>query len=405
MFDVEETFGRLELYLDHLDMDVSEYLSQAITSGSSQHPQKTNKGKEKVSQDEINGVEARTSTIDNSKEKVSHDEIEGVEARTSTVDSDYDSDDDNEYDSYKLVDYLSPGKEELIKLRNRMKANREAKSKAKGKTYSKINEPNDENGMHADNVKGETFEEYDIYMNELLTRLKNIDEDGKLKILSFLLKNMWTKCLTYYDMANGFSLWYKRISGKKVVAKYGQRPPRFSVLDKGKQRKQSRNFNFGSLVNYKWIRKVSGDKNKSNPYIRLCDIDDLVMKKYKCKVTPNQCTNAKKYALTSYEKTIREHYAMLRSHGKEIIDLNPGSTVMLEVSVNPDDKTYFDRFYVCLAGLADGWKAWCRKVNALDGYFLKSHNQGEILNAIRRDGNNRIYLVAWAVVNVENKEN
>nr|GEX30523.1 multidrug resistance-associated protein 5 [Tanacetum cinerariifolium] len=166
-----------------------------------------------------------------------------------------------------------------------------------------------------------------------------------------------------------------------------------------------RNFNFGSLVNYKWIRKVSGDKNKSNPYIRLCDIDDLVMKKYKCKVTPNQCTNAKKYALTSYEKTIREHYAMLRSHGKEIIDLNPGSTVMLEVSVNPYDKTYFDRFYVCLAGLADGWKAWCRKVNALDGYFLKSHNQGEILNAIRRDGNNRIYLVAWAVVNVENKEN
>ncbi|GJR31117.1 multidrug resistance-associated protein 5 [Tanacetum coccineum] len=30
MFDVEETFGRLTLYLDHLDMNLSEYLSQAI---------------------------------------------------------------------------------------------------------------------------------------------------------------------------------------------------------------------------------------------------------------------------------------------------------------------------------------------------------------------------------------
>ncbi|GKB83096.1 hypothetical protein Tco_0949991 [Tanacetum coccineum] len=30
-FDVEETFGRLNLYLDHLYMDLSEYLSQAIT--------------------------------------------------------------------------------------------------------------------------------------------------------------------------------------------------------------------------------------------------------------------------------------------------------------------------------------------------------------------------------------
>nr|GEV51053.1 nucleotide-binding, alpha-beta plait [Tanacetum cinerariifolium] len=31
MFDVEETFGRLTLYLDHLDIDLSEYLSKAIT--------------------------------------------------------------------------------------------------------------------------------------------------------------------------------------------------------------------------------------------------------------------------------------------------------------------------------------------------------------------------------------
>ncbi|GKG56944.1 hypothetical protein Tco_0582295, partial [Tanacetum coccineum] len=92
-----------------------------------------------------------------------------VEARTSTVDSDYDSefdsDDDSEYDSDKPVDYLSPGEEELIELGNRMKANREAKAKAKGNSALEINEPNDENSMPADNVRGETFEEYDIYIN------------------------------------------------------------------------------------------------------------------------------------------------------------------------------------------------------------------------------------------------
>ncbi|GKD60840.1 multidrug resistance-associated protein 5, partial [Tanacetum coccineum] len=32
-------------------------------------------------------------------------------------------------------------------------------------------------------------------------------------------------------------------------------------------------------------------------------------------------------------------------------------------------------------------------------------NQGEILTTIRRDGNNHIYPVAWAVVNIENKDN
>ncbi|GJT23709.1 pentatricopeptide repeat-containing protein [Tanacetum coccineum] len=57
-------------------------------------------------------------------------------------------------------------------------------------------------------------------------------------------------------------------------------------------------------------------------------------------------------------------------------DSNPGSTVKLGMTVNLDDKIYFD-----------------------------SPNQGEILNTIRRDGNNHIFPMAWAVVNVENKEN
>ncbi|GKB97188.1 multidrug resistance-associated protein 5 [Tanacetum coccineum] len=213
----QETFGRLELYLDHLDMDLSKYLSQAITTemnacvsktigppkkryfndfsmddmvdwaemeveqrgGSSQHPQKTYKGKENVHQDETKGDEARTNTTYNGKENVSQDETEGVKARTSNIDSDYDIDDDSEYVSNKSVDYLSPGEEELIKLRNRMKANREVKAKAKGNSVSEMNKPNDENSMPTDNVRGETFEEHDIYMNGLLTMLKTTHEDGK----------------------------------------------------------------------------------------------------------------------------------------------------------------------------------------------------------------------------------
>ncbi|GJT16763.1 hypothetical protein Tco_0875469 [Tanacetum coccineum] len=121
------------------------------------------------------------------------------------------------------------------------------------------------------------------------------------------------------------------------------------------------------------------------------------MKKYKCKVSPNQCTDAKKYALTEYEKSIGEHYSMLRSYGKAILDSNPGSIVKLGVTLNPDGKNYVDRFYVCFAGLADGCKAGCRKIIALDGCFLKSPNQCEILTAIGRDGKNHIYPVAWAV--------
>ncbi|GKC94686.1 multidrug resistance-associated protein 5, partial [Tanacetum coccineum] len=228
--------------------------------------------------------------------------------------------------------------------------------------------------MPADNVKGETFEEHDIYMNELLKSLKTADKDGITEILSFLKPKVGEKytsvaqfkeCLTYYALENGFSLWHERSGEERVVAKRGQRPPRVSAPEKGKQRKQT---------------------------------------KYRC-ASSDDCLNVLGDVMLEYEKSVGEHYSMLRSYGKAILDSNPGSIIKLGVTVNPDGKTYFDRFYVCFAGLADGWKAGCRKIIALDGCFLKRPNQGEILTAIGRDGNNHIYPVAWAVVNVENKDN
>nr|GEW62630.1 multidrug resistance-associated protein 5 [Tanacetum cinerariifolium] len=80
-----------------------------------------------------------------------------------------------------------------------------------------------------------------------------------------------------------------------------------------------------------------------------------------------------------YEKSIDEHYVMLRSYGKAILDFNPGSTIKLGVTVNLNGKAYFDRFYVCFVGLAD--------------------------RSIGRDCSNHIYPMAWGVVNIENKDN
>nr|GEZ27135.1 pentatricopeptide repeat-containing protein [Tanacetum cinerariifolium] len=221
------------------------------------HPQQPDNGKDATEgveartsnidkgKDATEGVKATTSTSNKGKKKVSQDATECVEARTSTVDSDYDSefdnDDDSDYHSEKLVDYI------LV---------------------------------------------------------------------------LFKECLTYYALENGFSLWYAMSSGMRVVAKFGQRPPRLSVPEKGKQRNQCRypSASRGELPACLWV-------------------------------TPNQCTNAKKYALTEYEKTVGENYAMLRSYGKAILDSNPGSTVKLGVTVNHDDKIYFGRFYVCFVGL------------------------------------------------------
>ncbi|GKC33386.1 hypothetical protein Tco_1040680 [Tanacetum coccineum] len=399
MFDAKETFGRLELYLDHLDMDLLEYLSQAITTqmdayaemeveqhgGSSQHPQKIDKGKENVSQNETKSVKARTITINKGKKKVSQDETEGVKARASTVDSDYDSEFDSEYDSDKSVDYLSTGEEELIELRNRMKANREAKAKAKGNSVSEINEPNDENSMSADNVRGETFEENDIYMNELLTRLKTINEDGKTQDpFNSVEKHVGEKYVTVEQfkewpypicLANGFSLGIVRSSGKKVVEKCGQRSPRFSVPEKGKQRKQS-----------------SGADQVGEKYVSVAQFKECVT------------YYALENGLSLWYKRSSEARVVAKCGQRPPRLSVPKKDKQRKQSRYPS-ASKMELLLVLRNVMLDGWKAGCRKVIALDGCCIKSLNQGKLLSAIGRDGNNHIYPVAWAMVNAENKDN
>lgn len=52
-----------------------------------------------------------------------------------------------------------------------------------------------------------------------------------------------------------------------------------------------------------------------------------------------------------------------------------------------------------------GLEVRVQKRNKLDGCFLKSYCQGELLCAEVRDANNGIFPISWAVVCVENKDN
>ena len=50
------------------------------------------------------------------------------------------------------------------------------------------------------------------------------------------------------------------------------------------------------------------------------------------------------------------------------------------------------------------WKKYCRPLIGLDGAFSQLELKGEILAAVGRNAENRIYPIAWAVARGENKE-
>ncbi|XP_074297239.1 uncharacterized protein LOC141627945 [Silene latifolia] len=60
--------------------------------------------------------------------------------------------------------------------------------------------------------------------------------------------------------------------------------------------------------------------------------------------------------------------------------------------------------YICLHACKKGFKEGCRPIIGIDGCHLKGVFPGMCLVAVGKDGNNNIYPVAWAVVEVENTE-
>ncbi|KAK8489735.1 hypothetical protein V6N11_009164 [Hibiscus sabdariffa] len=84
---------------------------------------------------------------------------------------------------------------------------------------------------------------------------------------------------------------------------------------------------------------------------------------------------------------------------------DPGGTFELIVErPTAADIPNFKRLYVCFSALKEGFKKYCRPAISLDECFLKGPFKGEILSGVGRDSNNQIFPIAWAVVEVENRD-
>ncbi|GKD68757.1 zinc finger, PMZ-type containing protein [Tanacetum coccineum] len=89
----------------------------------------------------------------------------------------------------------------------------------------------------------------------------------------------------------------------------------------------------------------------------------------------------------------------------EVDEGGEGSTIVIDAEPS-SDLTYstFRRMYFCFNACKQGFLEGCRHIFGVDGCFLKGELKGEILTAVGRDANDQMFPIAWAIVEVENKD-
>ena len=141
-----------------------------------------------------------------------------------------------------------------------------------------------------------------------------------------------------------------------------------------------------------------------NPDMPTRSVQIEMQKKYQMKFSRMKAFRAKQLALQKIHGDYSEQYAILRDYLEELQRTNEGTTVKLEVEVEPNptvETRRFKRLYVCIGALKKGFKAGLRDFLGLDGSFMKGPFPGQILTAVGIDGNNATYPLAYAVVEAE----
>ncbi|KAI5350443.1 hypothetical protein L3X38_003334 [Prunus dulcis] len=150
------------------------------------------------------------------------------------------------------------------------------------------------------------------------------------------------------------------------------------------------------------LSKRFADKIRKNPEWDVGAFKAEVLEKYYMNVSKHQIDRAKNLSKVIIEGSYVEQYARLWGYAEELKKANKGSTVIIKNKMK-GNVPVFERIYVCLEACKRGFLARYRPLIGIDGCHLKGPYTRQVLTAFGVDGNNGMYPVAYAVVEVESK--
>ncbi|XP_074319857.1 uncharacterized protein LOC141656735 [Silene latifolia] len=150
-----------------------------------------------------------------------------------------------------------------------------------------------------------------------------------------------------------------------------------------------------------WVAGIIKEKLKVLPNYKPKDIVNDIKEEYGIQLNYFQAWRGKEIAKEQLQGSYKDAYSQLPNFCEKIVESNPGSVATFTTK----DDSSFHRLFVSFHASLYGFQQGCRPLLFLDSIALKSKYQGTLLAANAADGNDGVFPVAFAVVDVETDEN
>ncbi|GJU79631.1 heat stress transcription factor B-4-like protein [Tanacetum coccineum] len=157
---------------------------------------------------------------------------------------------------------------------------------------------------------------------------------------------------------------------------------------------------------YKFFSEKIFNKVRVNPEIPVKAVQEQFQRNLEVQISMSKAFRAKAKAKREIRGDHVLQYSMLKDNVVELQATNPNTTVKIVVERNTDHSMptrVFQRIYICLGALKLGFRSCRRDLLGLDGAFMKGPFLGQVLVVVGIDSNNRIYPLAYTLVEAESK--
>ncbi|KAF8394742.1 hypothetical protein HHK36_020959 [Tetracentron sinense] len=151
----------------------------------------------------------------------------------------------------------------------------------------------------------------------------------------------------------------------------------------------------------KLVASIIKEKLRDTPNYRPKEIANDIQRDFGIEVRYSQAWRGMETAREELLGSYKEAYNQLPWLCEKIVETNPGSVATL---ITRDDLS-FHRLFVAFHASLYGFQNGCRPLLFLDTMTLQSRYQGELLTATAVDGNDNVFPVAFAIVDVVSDDN